>query len=309
MEYLESIILDRTERSILMKSPAKINLCLRVLDERPDGYHNVENLMQTIDFCDEVEVRLQASPGVSVECGSELVPVGDDNIAVRAAKRFLEKCEVDAGVVIRIVKRIPLGGGLGGGSSNAGTVLLGLNELLGCVLERNVLLEIATDLGSDVPFFLYGGLALCRGKGDLVEPVESLPEYMVVLVNPGIVVSTERVYEIYKKKCLTLKRGSGNVLKCGGVKRLDDLASILRNDLEAAVEEVIPELRAIKRQFKASGCEHVMVTGSGSSLFGLCENRAHSGRVISGLRRFLIDTRFLLVEASSWLQQGGLNHV
>ncbi len=302
MEYLESLILDRTGRSILMKSPAKINLYLRVLDERPDGYHNVENLMQTISFFDEVEIRLEDSPGVSVECDSELVPRGDDNIAVRAAKRFLQRCGVDTGIVIRIVKRIPLGGGLGGGSSNAGTVLLGLNELLGCEMEREILGEIAIGLGSDVPFFLYGGLALCRGKGDLVTPIESLPEYRVVLVNPGIVVSTGNVYDIYKKKCLTLNGESVSLPQCGSVKRLSDLASILHNDLEAAVEEVVSELKAIKRQFKASGCEHVMVTGSGSSLFGLCESRAHSARVISGLRRLLKDTRFLIAEASSRLQ-------
>ncbi len=307
MEYFESLIIDRTKTSIRLRSPAKINLYLRVLDERPDGYHNLENLMQTISFCDEIEIQLTSSGDITVECTDPDVPEDDENIAAKAAKRFFEKTRLEngtsagirTGARINIVKRIPMGSGLGGGSSNAGTVLLGLNELFDCPLDRDSLQEIATGLGSDVPFFLFGGLALCLGKGDIVKSIEPSEQYWIVLVNPCIFVSTGKIYEVYKKKCLTLKQKSVNLLQCDSLKRVGDIVSLLHNDLEATVQKEYSELKAIKKDFRLSECNNVMVTGSGSTVFGLCESRAHAARVCFGLRKLLIDRKFLIVEASN----------
>jgi len=303
MNYLESLIIESTKDSIRLRSPAKINLYLRVLDERPDGYHNLQNLMQVISFFDEIEIQLDDEAIVTARCDDPEVPQGDDNIAVRAAESLIEECGIQRGANITIVKNIPMGAGLGGGSSNAGTVLLGLNRLLGCPADMALLQKVAIGLGSDVPFFLHGGMAMCTGKGEVIEPFEPLPEFWVVIVYPNLIVSTGSIYNIYKKKCLTLNRRGANLLDTDIVKGLysSALASVLHNDLEVIVEEVVPEIRIIKEELKASGCEHVMVTGSGSSLFGLCKSRDQSASVSSGLQELLKDERYLIVEASNRL--------
>ena len=301
MDYLKSIEITRTKSSVRLRSPAKINLYLRVLDERPDGYHNLENLMQTISLCDEIEIELDGSGEVTLQCSSPDVPGGEDNIAFRAAVRFFQGAALHAGAHIKLTKRIPVGAGLGGGSSNAGTVLLGLNELLGAPLSMEKLVETAIGLGSDVPFFLHGGFALCRGRGEKVESLKAIDEYWVVLINPGIFISTRRVYDIYKKKCLTLKEKAGIQLNWSILKSTRDLAAIMKNDLEEAVKKECPLVTDIQQGLKDSGCKDVMVTGSGSTVFGLCQTRAQASRTILNLQKRLNDEKFLILEASNRL--------
>jgi 4-diphosphocytidyl-2-C-methyl-D-erythritol kinase len=310
MSYFQSIVLDSSPQALTLRSPAKINLFLRVLDERPDGYHNLENLMQTISLTDVLHIELTDSPGVAVRCNRDDVPHGEGNIAFRAAQRFLERSGMNCGVRIAVEKRIPMGGGLGGGSSNAGTTLLGLNNLADGALSAGELLEIAAGLGSDVPFFLYGDLALCRGRGDLVEPQEPLPEFWTVVANPGISVPTKRVFDIHKKNVLTLTNKFGRLFKAGEIGRvvwepLPGRDLTLLNDLEGVVEAEYPEVGRLKDGLRASGCRHVMVTGSGASVFGLCDSRAQSARICSDLRKLLRDEKLLVFEASNRLQHGG----
>lgn len=303
MEYLDRILIDRRKSSISLKSPAKINLHLRVLDKRTDGYHNLENLMQTISFFDEIEITLISEAqktSITLECKNEKVPQGDKNIAVRAAKKFLEAAGIKNSVGIKLNKRIPMGAGLGGGSSNAGTVLLGLNALAGNPLGINKLTEIAMDLGSDVPFFLHGGLALCRGKGEIVKPLESLPEFWIILVYPGVSMQTGLTYEIFEKKRVTNRIGNVKLYNSGNLLCVNDIVSALHNDLEEAAIMLNPSLRSIATTLEKSGCKKAMVTGSGSTVFGVCETKTEAEQISTKLKK-LIKKSFLVITASNRL--------
>jgi 4-diphosphocytidyl-2-C-methyl-D-erythritol kinase len=301
MSYLDSLIMEKDRSKILLLSPAKINLYLRVLDKRPDGYHNLENLMQTISFCDEIEIHLLQEtnkPEISLECDNKNIPAGIDNIAVRAARNFIDASGIKNNIHIKLRKKIPMGAGLGGGSSNAGTVLMGLNLLSGNLLSMDNLTKLAIRLGSDVPFFLYGGLALCTGKGEKVKPLSPLQEYWIALVNPGILISTKEIYELFVKFRLTYHTKSANLLQCGGMQYIDNIIPIMCNDLEEIAMQTHPRLREIKSSLENSGCLKAMVTGSGSTVFGLCRSPEESESICSKIRKIL-DNRYMVIAASN----------
>jgi len=166
------------------KAPAKINLCLHVLGRRENGYHEVAMAMQQVDLCDDIHIQLGGAPGIRVVCmGVELLP-GEENITARAARLFLEQTTIDIGIDIEIKKNIPVAAGLGGGSSDAATVLLGLNEMLGRKLDGEQLSVLGGDLGADVPFFIFQQPAWATGIGTMLESLPVLPEVAYLLINP-----------------------------------------------------------------------------------------------------------------------------
>ncbi|MHC4224837.1 MAG: 4-(cytidine 5'-diphospho)-2-C-methyl-D-erythritol kinase, partial [Planctomycetota bacterium] len=169
-----------------LEAPAKLNLCLEVLGRRPDGYHEIDSVFAAIDLCDTV--RLERSDAIRLTVHGEAAPEDDTNLAWRAAEAL------GVGASISLEKRIPAGAGLGGGSSDAAAVLLGLDRLYGLGTGRERLLEIALGLGADVPFFLTGGTARCRGVGERVEPLPPAPGRRYLLVIPALVTSTQDVY-------------------------------------------------------------------------------------------------------------------
>ena len=300
MSYLDLITIYREKNLIHLKSPAKINLFLRILDKRKDGYHNLENLMQTINFCDEIEIAQKSvnDENIIFECNEKNVPFGKENIAVRAVMKYREITGIKNKVFLKLKKRIPVGGGLGGGSSNAGTVLLGLNILNNNSLSIKKLTRVAIELGSDVPFFLHGGLALCTGKGEVVTPMKSMELFHIVLVNPGFSISTKTAYENFEKKQLTRVNESAKVLKCGSITYFKELIPVLHNDLEESVITQYPLLREIKDYLEKCGCEKAMVTGSGSSIYGICKEHNKAEEISTDLRsRF--GSRFLIITASN----------
>jgi len=152
-------------------APAKINLSLRILNRRPDGFHEIETLISPISLYDKIDIEKQ-SRWIDFSCNDPSIPRGDDNLVVRAAKRFLEATKVKGGVAIALKKKIPHGAGLGGGSSDAASTLLALNEVFETKLPREALAKIAESIGSDVPFFISQSPAICRGRGELVTPIE-----------------------------------------------------------------------------------------------------------------------------------------
>ena len=179
---------------IAMKAPAKVNYLLDVIRRRPDGYHDLRMIMQRVDLSDEITIELTGLNDLTVSCGSQGVPDGPGNIAWKAARAMLDLAGSGQGAVITIDKHIPVAAGLGGGSSDAATVLTGMNELLGLGLSRQRLMEIGVTLGADVPFFIFGETALAEGIGDRLIPMPSMPPAWIVLVNPGVHVSTAWVY-------------------------------------------------------------------------------------------------------------------
>jgi 4-diphosphocytidyl-2-C-methyl-D-erythritol kinase len=180
---------------LTIKAPAKINLFLKVLNRRPDGYHEIESLMQKIDLCDILHLSRHGED-ISLSCPETTLPEDQGNIIYRAAQAFFSATGIKAGIKIILEKKIPIAAGLGGGSSDAAAVVMGLNTLLNSNLHREELLDIASPLGADVPFFVEAySAAMATGIGDKLEQVKSLEGFSIVLVNPGFGVSTKWVYE------------------------------------------------------------------------------------------------------------------
>jgi len=253
---------------ITLRSPAKINLCLSVLSKRPDGYHDVEMLMQMVGLFDEVTVSL-GGPGISVICDSHAVPSGRENIAWKAAFEMLTISGKEVGLAIEIRKNIPVAAGLGGGSGNAAAVLVALNRLLGIGLDRDRLAEIGARIGMDVPFFFFGPTALARGRGEILTELTPVPQIPILLVNPGFETSTAWVYKNINLR-LT-KKGD-----CNKISRLNirNIASGLHNDLETVTAARHPVITRIKDALLDRGAVGALMSGSGPTVFGIFESAA-----------------------------------
>lgn len=263
--------------TITLRSPAKINLCLSVLARRPDGYHDVEMLMQMVGLFDEVTVSL-GGPGISVSCDSVAVPSGEGNIAWKAATELLRVSGSKAGLGIEIKKTIPVAAGLGGGSGNAAAVLAATNNLLGLGFDRGGLAEIGARIGMDVPFFFFGPTALARGRGEIVTELPPLPQIGVLLVNPGFETSTAWVYK-------NLNLGLTKKLDCNKISRLNirTIAKGLQNDLETVTSAAHPVIGRIKEALLAQGALGALMSGSGPTVFGIFETRAACQAAADGL--------------------------
>jgi 4-diphosphocytidyl-2-C-methyl-D-erythritol kinase len=264
-----------------IRSYAKVNLGLEVLGLREDGYHELRTLFQTIDLHDVLVLR-PGGEGVRIVCNHPLVPTDGSNLAARAAEELRRYAGVAYGVEIEIHKRLPVGGGLGGGSSNAAAVLLGLDRLWRLGLGPAGLHSLARRLGADVPYFLVGGTALGLARGDEVYPLQTQLQAHLVVVDPGIHVSTARVFARVDAG-LTPRENSNSIfyfvsreLEGPGAFRL------LVNDLEAAALEEAPALREQAGRFRAvlagAGARLSALSGSGSSWFGLFESARAAGR-------------------------------
>jgi 4-diphosphocytidyl-2-C-methyl-D-erythritol kinase len=177
-----------------LRAPAKINLSFKILRRRADGFHDIETTMAPVSLFDSVTVSRSAKHGIEFSCDDPSLPTGDDNLVVKAARLFLKEIQVDAGLAIRLEKRIPHGAGLGGGSSDAATVLLALNRLLAAELPQSRLAEIAAQIGSDVPFFVYESAASCSGRGELVAPMVLPNHVRLLLLKPAFGVLTPWAY-------------------------------------------------------------------------------------------------------------------
>ena len=253
---------------LTLRTPAKINLCLSVLGRRPDGYHEVEMLMQAVGLYDQVTVR-HAESGITVDCNNTAIPGGEGNIAYRAAREILNLMGRSGGVSIEIGKSIPVAAGLGGGSSDAAAVLVACNRLLGAGLGRDSLAEIGTRLGMDVPFFLFGPTALAKGRGELLTSLPSPPKFWVLLVNPGFETSTAWVYKNLNFG-LTKK---GDCTNIAGLK-VSQIASSLHNDLETVTAAAHPVIREMEQALLEAGALGTRMSGSGPTVFGIFDAEA-----------------------------------
>lgn len=248
----------------IFSAPAKINLCLHVLGRRADGYHDLCMLMQPITLADRIRIRLTETAGIVVDCpGLELSP-GEQNIAARAARLILDRVSGSVGVRIHIDKQIPAAAGLGGGSSDAARVLVGLNDMFGGVLTKEQLLRESVRLGADVPFFVNGETAWAKGIGDRLEKARPLPRVWYVLVNPGFAVSTAWVYA---NLGLTTPRDVAKLPEF--FTSPEDLVALLHNDLEQVTIGRYPQIAEIKQQLLANGALGALMSGSGPTVFGL----------------------------------------
>lgn len=299
---------------VRVRSMAKVNLGLEVLGVRGDGYHELRTIFQTIDLHDVIELRPKAK-GVTVVCDHPLVPQDGTNLAARAAVELGRHAGRRDGVEIRIEKRIPVGGGLGGGSSNAASVLLALDRLWRVGLGPAGLHSLARRLGADVPFFLTGGTALGLGRGDEVYPLHSQVQASLVVVTPDRPVSTAAVFRRVdatltpRENSYTIFRFVSRDLEGPGAFR------ILQNDLEKAALDEAPDLarqvRRIRGLLLREGARLACLSGSGSSYFGLFDDadaarRARQALQSEGFRAFRARTVSLNRYRRTWSSSLGL---
>jgi 4-diphosphocytidyl-2-C-methyl-D-erythritol kinase len=263
---------------LCVPSPAKINLYLEVIGRRPDGYHEIESVMQLVDLCDQVHLR-RSGRGIRVSVTGADLPSGRGNLAYKAAAALLDMAGIRAGVHIHLEKRIPVAGGLGGGSSKAADDLASLNRLFELGHTRETLQEVGARLGSDVPFFLSDGLAVATGRGEVLEPLEPWPPHWVVLANPGVPISTAWAYrEASSKLTEWERRGTIRSLIAGG--RLSWPPAWAFNRLEAVVLPHRAEVRVLKSLLEEGGGAPVLMSGSGASLVAVVSDAA-AGRVLA----------------------------
>ncbi len=265
---------------ITTASPAKINLYLRVLRKREDGYHDILSLMQKISLCDEM-IFAGSGGGIAVHCPGTALPEGEGNIVYRAASAFFNRIGSPPGIDITIRKRIPIAAGLGGGSSNAATTLMTLNEMHGSPLGREELMKIGSRLGADVPFFIFGNTAWACGIGDRFPEAPLLPPLWFVLVNPGFEISTQWVYQQLN---LRLTKGGINY-SIPRFSTTEDLIRGLTNDLERVTTRLHPVLDQIKALLLENGARGTLMSGSGPTVFGVFTDRETAGRAEKELRR------------------------
>ena len=250
--------------TLTLAAPAKINYLLDVIRKRPDGYHDLRMIMQRVNLCDEITLTLADTPGITVTCNSANAPDGPENIAWKAARVMLDRSGSSGGVTIHISKNIPVAAGLGGGSSDAATVLMGMNTLLDMNLPEQELMQIGTKLGADVPFFIFKKPALAEGIGDRLTPLPDMPMCWIVLVNPGVHVSTAWVYRSLQ---LTNRRELNKLPRF--FSSVEQVVSIMSNDLETVTIPAFPVIDAIKSRLVALGAVGSMMSGSGSTVFGV----------------------------------------
>ena len=278
--------LSKRKKYCRIQAPAKINLFLKVTGKRDDGYHDLVTWMQKLEISDEIELELDGSRGIRLRCDDQNLPVGDDNLVVKAARAFFAAAGVDpgTGLCIRLTKRIPVAAGLGGGSSDAGAVIRGLNSLYAEVLNQDQCIDMARKIGADVPFFVtdYASV-LASGIGDVMKPLPSLVGYRVLLVNPGFHVSTAWVFEKFR---LTrpVKESKLSCFKSPEISSLH--LEDLQNDLEEVTFGKYPEVMSIRDSLRDSGAALAMMSGSGPTVYGL-----FSEDVDSNIQDVVVDFR------------------
>lgn len=275
-----------------LKSPAKLNLRLDVLRKRGDGYHDLRMLNSAISIYDDIELEV-IERGIEIECeGDPLVPSTEDNIVYKTSKEIMAYSNKNVGIRIKIKKRIPSGAGMGGGSSNAATVLLGLNQLLRINLSKDKLMAIALRFGADIPFFLYGSPAIATGIGENLTKIRKLPKMPLIVVTPNLSVATKSVYEKYQVN--------------GGKNDMEELPKefstkkavikYLHNDLEQVTCKQYPVVSEIKDQLMKLGALGAQMTGSGPSVFGIFADKEKAEKVSKKLTLKEPDWRVFVVE-------------
>lgn len=258
--------------SLDAKAPAKINLCLKILGKRPDGFHDIFSIMQAVDLFDEISFERTENSGITIDCDDPEVPQGDDNLIARAYHHMKDRYSLIDGLRVRLRKRIPIGSGLGGGSSDCATTIKVINTLFTLSLSQSEMSKIGALLGSDVPFFFSSGSAMVQGRGELVHNIEIKRDFFVVIVVPNVHISTHHIYSKLRLD-LTNKNIRGRFHVNQDSLGYSELTGLLGNDLEEVVVRDCPEVRRVRDDLAACGLENVSMSGSGSAVFALAPVR------------------------------------
>ncbi|WP_313894762.1 4-(cytidine 5'-diphospho)-2-C-methyl-D-erythritol kinase [Psychrobacillus sp.] len=268
-----------------VKAPAKINLTLDVLHKRPDGYHEVEMIMTTVDLSDRIGLEIREDGQIHILSVDRFVPNDHRNLAYQAAKILKEMYRVKSGVSITIEKHIPVAAGLAGGSSDAAATLRGLNTLWGLGLSLDQLAQIGTKIGSDVAFCVYGGTALATGRGEKIQELPSPANCWVILAKPVLGVSTADIYGNLKIDQI-VHPNTKQMIEAIETKNFEQMCASVGNVLEDVTLKLYPEVAGLKEQMQKFGADAVLMSGSGPTVFGLVYQESRVQRIYNGLRGF-----------------------
>jgi len=280
-------------KALRLKSPAKVNLRLEILRRREDGYHELRTILQKISLYDTLSVSLKKEKGISISTDHPRLPIGRGNLVYRAAQMILKKSEYKGGLHIDIRKEIPLGAGLGGGSSNAATTLKALDQLLEIGLPTKELMKMGLGIGADVPFFFLDGAAIAAGVGERLKKME-LPDLSYVLINPNFEVSTRWAYQNF---VLTKRHFHFNLQ--GFVKTPEGISRLLWNDLEGVVSHKYPQIEGMKKMLLSAGALGALMTGSGPTVFGLFSGKREAEKAFKNLEHKVRRSGWIILKTHS----------
>lgn len=267
------------------KAPAKINLTLDVLYKRPDGFHEVEMVMTTVDLADRISLRVIPSDKIVIKTSDSFIPNDRRNLAYQAAEILRNTYRITEGVEITIEKSIPAAAGLAGGSSDAAATLRGLNRLWNLDLSMEELAELGAQIGSDIPFCVYGGTALATGRGERIQKLPSPPNCWVILAKPAISVSTATVYGDFNVE-QAIHPNTARMIEALETKDYKTMCQTLENGLESVTMSLYPEVAVLKEKMLKFGADAALMSGSGPTVFGFVESEAKVSRVYNGLKGF-----------------------
>lgn len=276
--------------TLIFKSFAKLNLFLQVLNKRPDNYHNIETLFERISLFDSITLTLRRDKVIRIICSDPNVPADENNLCYKSAKLLQDSLKVKKGADVKIVKRIPVGAGLGGGSSDAAGVLLGLNKLWKLNIPLNRLVTFSKQIGCDLPFFIYNtSFAKGSSRGDRIIPLGELKNLCLwhILAVPDINVSTPLIYKEWDKiSGLTRPEYDVNIITSALRKKAFSLIPLLLyNGLEEATIRLYPQVRQIKKALSRLGVKSILMSGSGPAVFGIVASRKEAVRVSNKLKK------------------------
>ncbi|WP_139905711.1 4-(cytidine 5'-diphospho)-2-C-methyl-D-erythritol kinase [Clostridium thermarum] len=254
-----------------IKAYAKINISLDVIGKREDGYHLLEMIMQNVELYDEITLE-KKTKDIEISCNKPYIPTDERNLAYKAAKLFMDTYDINSGVYINIYKNIPAAAGLAGGSSNAAAVLKGMRDLFEVAATDEELMSLGLKIGADVPYCIVGGTALCKGIGEIVEPLKPFKNHIVVLVKPSFGVSTKEVYMALNINKINVHPQTREIIASMEDDDLNKTANLMRNVLENVTLRKHYILREIKREMVRFGALNSMMSGSGPTIFGFFDD-------------------------------------
>ena len=270
--------------SIQLKAMGKINLGLDVVRRRPDGYHEVKMVMQTVNLFDRIGITVQPSPGIHITSNLPYLPTNENNIVYKAAQLLIQTCGIEQGVSVSLEKHIPVAAGMAGGSTDAAAVLYGMNRLFDLGLGRRQLMELGVRLGADVPYCIMRGTALSEGIGEILTPLPAMPDCWILIAKPPVSVSTKFVYENLRLDELSHHPDIDGIVQAIRKNDLEGMCALLENVLETVTIDRHPQILKIKQFMKEHGAINALMSGSGPTVFGIFSDERETRSACEKLR-------------------------
>ena len=267
-----------------LKAYGKINLALDVLRKREDGYHDLDMIMQMVDVYDDIIIEKNNNKDIVVKTDKAVLSNGKDNLAYMAAKTLMDEFGISQGVVITINKRIPIAGGMAGGSSDCATTMIGINQMFNLGLDKKALMERGVKLGADVPYCILGGTAIARGIGEVLTPLKTPPQCHVIIAKPPVSVSTAFVYGHIRPNQIKKHPDVEKMVEAINNQDLKMLASLLSNVMEEVTIPEYPIIQDIKEVMLENGALNSIMSGSGPTAFGLYDDKESAEKTVELLK-------------------------